>query len=68
MRRVGPNTAPIQYDRVADIDQRCAEIRKRGGRVQHPKQASPGRGWFSICIDPQGNAFGLWEDDPAAPA
>jgi len=25
-------------------------------------------GWFAICSDTQGNEFGLWQDDPSAPA
>jgi predicted enzyme related to lactoylglutathione lyase len=25
-------------------------------------------GWFAVCTDPQGNDFGLWQNDPAAPA
>jgi predicted enzyme related to lactoylglutathione lyase len=23
-------------------------------------------GWFSTCKDPQGNEFGLWQNDPSA--
>jgi predicted enzyme related to lactoylglutathione lyase len=25
-------------------------------------------GWFATCSDPEGNEFGLWQNDPAAPA
>jgi predicted enzyme related to lactoylglutathione lyase len=25
-------------------------------------------GWFSTCTDPHGNEFGLWQNDPSAPA
>jgi predicted enzyme related to lactoylglutathione lyase len=24
-------------------------------------------GWFSICTDPEGNEFGLWQTDDSAP-
>ena len=27
----------------------------------------PSMGWFSTCTDPQGNEFGLWQNDEAAP-
>jgi predicted enzyme related to lactoylglutathione lyase len=25
-------------------------------------------GWFAICSDTEGNEFGLWQNDAAAPA
>jgi predicted enzyme related to lactoylglutathione lyase len=25
-------------------------------------------GWFVTCTDPHGNEFGLWQNDPSAPA
>jgi len=25
-------------------------------------------GWFATCTDPQGNEFGLWQNDTSAPA
>jgi predicted enzyme related to lactoylglutathione lyase len=66
MRKVGPNQMPINYVKVDDVDRQCQKIRDAGGRVQHPKQAVPGLGWFAIGIDPEGNSFGLWQDDPKA--
>jgi predicted enzyme related to lactoylglutathione lyase len=27
----------------------------------------PQMGWFSVCRDPHGNDFGLWQNDPSAP-
>jgi predicted enzyme related to lactoylglutathione lyase len=24
-------------------------------------------GWFATCSDPEGNEFGLWQNDPSAP-
>lgn len=66
MKKVGPNATPINYVRVDDLDAHCRKIRQKGGRILHPKQAVPGRGWFAIAIDPEGNPFGLWHDDPAA--
>jgi predicted enzyme related to lactoylglutathione lyase len=24
-------------------------------------------GWFATCSDPEGNEFGLWQNDPTAP-
>ncbi len=28
----------------------------------------PNMGWFAVCTDPHGNDFGLWQNDPSAPA
>jgi predicted enzyme related to lactoylglutathione lyase len=28
----------------------------------------PAMGWFATCTDPQGNEFGLWQNDTSAPA
>jgi predicted enzyme related to lactoylglutathione lyase len=66
MKKVGPNHKPIHYIKVADLDRHCQRIRDRGGRMIHPKQAVPGLGWFAIGSDPEGNSFGLWQDDPLA--
>ena len=66
MKKVGPNHTPIHYVKVPDLDRHCQKIRDHGGRMIHPKQAVPGLGWFAIGADPEGNAFGLWQDDPTA--
>jgi predicted enzyme related to lactoylglutathione lyase len=28
----------------------------------------PSMGWYAVCTDPQGNDFGLWQNDSNAPA
>jgi len=66
MKKVGPNQTPINYVRVPDLDRHCQMVRDHGGRMIHPKQAVPGLGWFALGSDPEGNAFGLWQDDPSA--
>lgn len=66
MRRVGPNRGPINYVKVADMEERCREIVRRGGKVIHQKQPVPGLGYFAIAEDPEGNPFGVWQDDPEA--
>jgi hypothetical protein len=37
-----------------------------GGTVVAPKMAVPGVGWTAYFADPEGNAFGVMEFDPAA--
>jgi hypothetical protein len=45
---------------------------RRGARIYFEvdeaseRRPVPGMGWISICRDPQGNTFGLWQNDPSA--
>ena len=36
------------------------------GGLTEDKSPVPGMGWFSLCKDTEGNAFGLWQTDSAA--
>jgi predicted enzyme related to lactoylglutathione lyase len=48
--------------------QRLAQrVGQLGGQAAEPSPV-PAMGWFATCTDPQGNEFGLWQTDPAAPA
>jgi uncharacterized protein len=55
------------YFDVDDIDAGVARVRELGG-VAGDKMPVPTMGWFSICTDPHGNEFGLWQSDTSAPA
>jgi len=37
-----------------------------GGTIAKPKGAIPGVGWYATIRGPDGNLFGLMEDDPSA--
>jgi predicted enzyme related to lactoylglutathione lyase len=43
-----------------------AKVEKLGGKILVPKMAVPKMGYFALCMDTEGNVFGLWEDDPQA--
>jgi uncharacterized protein len=55
------------YFDVDDINAGAARVRELGGEANEPGPV-PGMGWFSTCKDPQGNEFGLWQNDTSAPA
>jgi len=55
------------YFDVDDINAGAARVKELGGEANEPG-AVPGMGWFATCKDPHGNDFGLWQNDPAAPA
>ena len=55
------------YFDVEDINAGAARVKELGGKADDP-QAVPNMGWFATCKDPQGNEFGLWQNDPSAQA
>jgi len=56
-------TAYIGVDRIDVYGVRVAEL---GGRVVHAKMPVPGWGYLSVCVDTEGNTFGLWQEDKNA--
>jgi predicted enzyme related to lactoylglutathione lyase len=77
MTRIGEQTSaasPMEpgkrgtraYFSVDEINAGSARVRELGGQAADPMPV-PGMGWFSTCTDPQGNEFGLWQNDEAAP-
>jgi predicted enzyme related to lactoylglutathione lyase len=55
------------YFDVDDIKAGAARVKELGGEAGDPMPV-PSMGWFATCSDPEGNEFGLWQNDPAAPA
>ncbi len=53
------------YFGVDDITASVAQVRALGGTAED-RQPIPGMGWFSRCVDPEGNQFGLFQADPSA--
>lgn len=54
------------YFGVDDLDAYAAQVEKLGGTVAAPKMPVPGWGWLAMCLDTEGNPFGLWQDDSGA--
>ena len=55
------------YFDVDDVNAGAARVKELGGEADQP-QPVPNMGWFATCRDPHGNEFGLWQNDPSAPA
>lgn len=73
MRRRGPAApegAPVNSFvctiKVKTIEQGPRDVDAAGGRQVVPKLAGPAMDWSAYCKDPDGNIFGLWQDDPNA--
>jgi uncharacterized protein len=60
----GPKGAPIVYFGTDDIDASVKKIRDLGGKADD-KLPIPGQGWFSACVDTEGNKFSLFQADPS---
>jgi uncharacterized protein len=66
MQRQDPQQQVTIYVDVPSIDAYTDKVTNLGGKVTVPKMAIPGMGYFAMCLDPENNGFGLWEDNPQA--
>jgi predicted enzyme related to lactoylglutathione lyase len=58
--------ATVNYVSVDSIEGALERAEKLGARVMRGKAPVPGMGWFAMLVDPQGNAFAIWKEDPKA--
>jgi predicted enzyme related to lactoylglutathione lyase len=66
MKRQHPDQKITDYFGVLSVQESADKVQKLGGKVLVPKMAVPNMGYFVICMDTEGNVFGLWEEDPKA--
>ncbi len=66
MKRQDPQQQTIVYIDVPSVDEYVTKVVSLGGQVCMPKMAIPGMGYFAVCLDPEKNGFGLWENNPDA--
>ena len=51
---------------VPSVDEYSRKVEEAGGTIVVPKMAVPGVGWLAYFKDPDGNVFGMMEDDQSA--
>lgn len=51
---------------VPDLDGYLARATAAGAALAVAKMPIPGVGWLAYCKDPEGNLFGMMQEDPAA--
>lgn len=51
---------------VPSIDEYIKKVKDKGGKIIRQKHAIPGVGWIAYFEDPEGNVFGLMQEDPSA--
>ena len=55
---------PVNTISVSSIDEYLNKIDENKRIILVPKKAIPGVGWTALFKDPEGNTFGLMEEDP----
>jgi len=48
---------------VPSVDEFIEKITQAGGKVFAPKMPIQGVGYFALCLDTEGNPFGIMEED-----
>lgn len=51
---------------VPSVDDFVAKVEEAGGQVVMGKTPVPGMGYSAMCVDTEGNMFGLMQEDPSA--
>jgi predicted enzyme related to lactoylglutathione lyase len=64
-KRGEPSQRITTYIGIDDIEKYSRRVEELGGKVQ-PRMTVPGWGYLASCMDTEGNAFGLWQDDKSS--
>lgn len=51
---------------VENVDEYLERVKSAGGTVAVPKMAIPNTAWLAYAKDPEGNTFGLYQEDSSA--
>ncbi|MHB8781013.1 MAG: VOC family protein [Candidatus Geothermincolia bacterium] len=65
-KRTEPQQTPLNYFDVENIEAAVQSVTDNGGTVIVEKMPVPKMGYFALCLDPDGNAFGFWLTDENA--
>ena len=66
LRRRDPAQPSVNTVEVADLDAAMTKAVAIGGQVCVPKMPIPTIGWLCYAKDPDGNIFGMMQNDPSA--
>jgi hypothetical protein len=65
-KRMEPSQRMMNYFGIPSIDAAMKMVQSLGGKLISEKMAVPGMGFLANCMDTEGNAFGLWEENAQA--
>jgi len=63
-KRQEGDSGMVNYVGVDSIERCIMKVQSLGGKVLMPRAEVPGYGFLAVCVDTEGNRFGLWEDLP----
>ncbi len=66
LRKRDPKQPVTNSISVENINSAIYKVETAGGKMVVPKTAVPGVGWLAYFTDPDGNIFGLMQDDKNA--
>lgn len=58
-------TPYVNVEELGPVEEKVARL---GGKIHKSRQEVPGRGWFTLFSDPDGNIVGLWQAMITSPA
>jgi predicted enzyme related to lactoylglutathione lyase len=61
MKKTDANQRPVNYVMVESVDEFSKKLQTLGGKVVVPKTPIPNMGAFAVALDPENNAFGIFE-------
>jgi predicted enzyme related to lactoylglutathione lyase len=64
--RQHPGQTNVNTAGVESLDETVKAVEEAGGKIILPKMAVPGIGWLAYAADPEGNHFGMMQNDPSA--
>lgn len=56
----------VNYVMVDSVDETLSRAQALGATVTRGKSPVPRMGWFAMLVDPQGNSFAIFQQDPKA--
>ena len=65
-KRTAPDERITNFIGVDSVDEYLKKVGELGGKVMRPKIPVPGWGYLAVCMDTEGNTFGLWQEDKEA--
>ena len=65
-RRTEDTPSMVNTIDVSSIGEYIAKVESNGGSIMRSKMAVPGVGWMAYFKDPEGNLFGMMEEDTSA--
>ncbi len=66
MKRMRPEESIVNYFDIPSIDEYSDKVTSLGGKIVVEKTSIPEMGYYCVCKDTEGNAFGLWEENKNA--